>query len=251
MVQLVGQAKPNRQYLEEISAVQLNELQLTGRDQTHLADEIDGCRLQTEVAVAFRALQGKARRSGFDLRVASGFRSFQRQLDIWNGKLCGTRTVHDDNGHRVPLEELTSEEILHAVLRYSALPGASRHHWGTDLDVYDAKALAPGQNVTLEPAEVCPGGVFDPLHCWLDDRISAGDANGFFRPYQSDCGGIAPERWHLSYAPLAKEYVAQLQPALLRRCWHRLPSSEHMLLLDKVEALLPQLFPRYIASADG
>ncbi len=35
-------------------------------------------------------------------------------------------------------------ERVAAILVWSALPGASRHHWGTDCDVIDAAALPPG-----------------------------------------------------------------------------------------------------------
>ncbi|NIM47861.1 MAG: D-alanyl-D-alanine carboxypeptidase family protein, partial [Gemmatimonadales bacterium] len=86
-------------------------------------------------------------------------------------------------------------------LRWSALPGASRHHWGTDLDVYDLAARPEGYEVELIPEEVDAGGMFGPLHEWLDGRIAADAAFGFFRPYERDRQGVAPERWHLSYAP--------------------------------------------------
>ena len=48
------------------------------------------------------------------------------------------------------------------------------------------------------------------MHDWLDQRLHANAAEGFFRPYDTDRGGVSPERWHLSYAPLAKEFQQQL-----------------------------------------
>ena len=101
------------------------------------------------------------------------------------------------------MASLSAEQQLHAILRFSAIPGTSRHHWGTDLDVFDAAALPQDYQLQLSPQEVAPGGMFDPLHCWLDQRMAAGEVHGFFRPYGQDRGGVAPERWHLSYAPMA------------------------------------------------
>jgi len=42
---------------------------------------------------------------------------------------------------------------VRAILHWSALPGASRHHWGTEIDVIDRAALADGRKAQLIPAE--------------------------------------------------------------------------------------------------
>ena len=55
-----------------------------------------------------------------------------------------------------------------------------------------------------------------PLHAWLDERIASDEAHGFFRPYGRDRGGVAPERWHLSWAPVAEAWARRLTPATLR-----------------------------------
>ncbi|MGY8860825.1 MAG: M15 family metallopeptidase, partial [Pseudomonadales bacterium] len=197
----------------------LNPRQLTGLDETHLVILADGHRLQREVARAFTALQSDARNAGFELSIASSFRPFYRQLAIWNGKAAGTRPIHDDQGRPISIEQLSRTELLHAILRYSAMPGTSRHHWGTDLDVYDSAAVPSEYLLQLSPDEVAAGGVFDRLHCWLDERLAAGESHGFFRPYGKDHGGVAPERWHLSYAPLSVACAAQFNSAALAFCW--------------------------------
>ncbi len=225
----------------------LDPRQLTGLADSHLVVLSDGHRLQAEVAGAFRRLQSDAERAGFELAIASSFRSFSRQLQIWNAKAAGQRPVHDDQGRPVALATLPALEKMHAILRYSALPGTSRHHWGTDLDVYDAAALDDPAQLRLEPGEVSPGGIFDPLHCWLDERMAAGESHGFFRPYGRDCGGVAPERWHLSYAPLAVSCAGQLDGALLRHCWHCEPGGEPLLLRSQIEASLDAILQRYVA----
>lgn len=225
----------------------LNQRQLTGLDDTHLVAIADGHRLQAEVARAFMALQLDARKAGFELTIASSYRSFSRQFAIWNGKAAGTRPIHDDQGRHISIEGLSRTQQLHAILRFSAIPGASRHHWGTDLDVYDSAAVPPAYPLQLSPGEVAAGGVFDRLHCWLDDRLAAGDSHGFFRPYGQDRGGVAPERWHLSYAPLSVACAKQFDSEMLHFCWGGEDVEGEMLLKAEIEADLPHIMARYIA----
>lgn len=231
-------------------AAQLNAAQLTGREDTHLLELTGGHRLQLPVAQAFAALQADALAAGFELAIASSFRSYSRQLTIWNGKASGQRGVHDDAGRAVVIADLDATQKLRAILRFSALPGSSRHHWGTDLDVFDAAAMMPGYQLQLSPAEIETGGLFDPLHCWLDQRMAAGQSRGFYRPYNVDRGGVAPERWHLSYAPLASACETQLTSQLLLDCWNSCEADEPPLLLgDEIRAELPQIISNYVAVA--
>jgi LAS superfamily LD-carboxypeptidase LdcB len=230
---------------------QLTPLQLTGREDTHLVDLPCGNRLQAEAARAFGRLQAEAAGAGFELAIASSFRSYERQQAIWNGKAGGQRPVHDDAGSKVELATLSRDQQLRAILRYSAIPGTSRHHWGTDLDVYDAAALPADYRLQLSPQEVAPGGLFDPLHRWLDERMAAGQSQGFFRPYAQDRGGVAPERWHLSYAPLARVCEVQLNSELLLSCWECPAGEESLALLEEIRADLPAILARYVAVAPG
>ena len=87
--------------------------------------------------------------------------------------------------------------------------------------------------------------MFDPLHCWLDARIAAGLSHGFYRPYDRDRGGVAPERWHLSYAPLARQFEAQLDADVLARCWQR-PQAAGLYWRQELERHLPALVDRYL-----
>ena len=225
----------------------LNPRQIMGLDESHLLLLPDGHRLQREAADAFAALRSDARQAGFELAIGSSFRSYDRQLVIWNGKASGARPVYDDAGAKVDILALSPLAQMHAILRFSALPGTSRHHWGTDLDVYDASAVAPDYSLQLSLQEVAPGGVFDPLHCWLDARMAAGESYGFYRPYSDDRGGVAPERWHLSYAPASQLCTAQFSAELLLECWECEAASRELLLRSQVEAELPQILARYVA----
>ena len=215
--------------------------QLTGRELDHLVACDRGHYLHPRAAHALEALRERARSAGFDLAVASSFRSYERQLAIFNGKASGERPVHNDSGELVVMDQLTLDRQLAAILRFSALPGTSRHHWGTDLDVYDTAAVGDAYQVRLTPVEVAPGGVFDAFHCWLDERMEAGESEGFFRPYNIDRGGVAPERWHLSYAPVSRQCAIPDADQLLA-LWR----ETGLLLLEEVESRLEQLLERYV-----
>jgi LAS superfamily LD-carboxypeptidase LdcB len=230
---------------------------LTGSTQTHLVEWV-GAPLQSATANYFlvhsdvveplTALSQRAAGQGFELRLCSSFRSFERQLKIWNDKIKGLRPVYDDRGAQLDMAELSEWQQVQAVMRWSALPGASRHHWGTDFDIYDAAAVAPDYQVKLIPEEVENGGPFAPMHNWLDTVFGSGiggsgaAGSDFYRPYAEDRGGIAPERWHISYRPLADVFAAQLTVDLLARKL----STADLELKETVLAHLDELYARYI-----
>ncbi len=219
---------------------------LTGRTNEHLCLPADatslGVSVHWEVVAPFHELQREAQGAGFDLQILSGFRSFARQLAIWNDKVTGKRPVLDSHAVPLDLETLSRRELVFAILRWSALSGASRHHWGTDVDVWDANATPEGYEVELIPEEVGPGGMFGPLHAWIDERIATGGASGFFRPYDEDRHGVAPERWHLSYAPVAAAYMEQLTTDVLRATIERADVQ----LKDTVLENLDEIYERFV-----
>lgn len=219
----------------------LTTTQLTGQSESHLL-ESNGLRLQVDALSAFLELSRRAKLAGFDLRVASGFRSFDRQLKIWNEKLSGQRKVLDDLGNIVDVASLEGFDQLLAVLRFSAMPGASRHHWGTDVDVYDARAMPDSSRLQLIAAEVDAKGVFAAMHNWLDEQIAAGESCGFIRPYSKDLGGVAVERWHLSYAPVALQCQRQFSVEQLRRVIGSADIVGQPLILENLE----QLYCRFV-----
>ena len=182
---------------------------LSGQSDSHIVYDAEGCGLHKDVWPAFYALQRDALDAGFELAIASGFRDFERQRNIWNGKATGQRELLDSAGNALPFDALSAAEVMLAILRWSALPGASRHHWGTDFDVYDKRAVSADYRLRLIPEEAAAGGVFAGLHRWLDQQIASDNSHAFFRPYQFDDDGIAPEAWHLSYAPIAAQCEQQ------------------------------------------
>jgi len=165
--------------------------------------------LAKETFLSFQKLNKLSIENGFNLQIISGFRSYDAQLKIWNNKASGQRDLYDASGNKINFNRLTKKELLEVIMFYSAIPGFSRHHWGTDIDVFDA-SVASKENVMLLPNESEPGGIFFDFHQWLDSVIKKENSFGFFRPYDIYNGGVSAEKWHLSYYPLAKQLEKQL-----------------------------------------
>lgn len=222
----------------------MNELELTGRATSHVVELTQpGCVLHYEAITSFLAMRDAAARDGIVLRSQSAFRDFDTQLRIWNRKWRGERTLYDRAG--VPLDPavLAPPALLDAILNWSAIPGGSRHHWGSEIDLIDAAAVPEGYQVRLVPEEYAPDGVFGRLSAWLTANAAR---FGFFRPYRTDRGGVMPEPWHLSYAPVSMRALELLSLAMLRRV---LEQSE---LEGKTEVLsrLPEIYTRFLLAID-
>lgn len=201
--------------------------------------------LHCDVIDDWSSLQLASIDAGFDLAVVSAYRSFERQLLIWNEKANGKRPLLDADGSILDVSGLDERSTVFAILRWSALPGGSRHHWGTDIDVYDRAAVASDYCVQLVADEVNTDGVFAPLHNWLDTRIEASSAYGFYRPYQGGTSqGVAAERWHLSHRPTAEHFSRLLTVETL---YGLLEQEADMCLRDTVLENFDEIFTRYIA----
>lgn len=179
---------------------------LLGQQTDHLDRLNESTLLHFEIIEPLKKLQYSAIEKGFDLQVISGFRSFEKQLHIWNAKALGQRKILDDAGFELDYKNLNKEELLFAILRFSAIPGASRHHWGTDFDIYDANSIKK-EDVQLVESECVGDGACANMHQWLSERIEKNKSFDFYRPYKNDLGGVAPEPWHLSYKPLSDLYT--------------------------------------------
>ena len=136
-----------------------------------------------------------------------GFDPMIGKKTIFDEKWQGKRAVLSDDDSLLDRSEFEDSEWLDRILRFSALPGTSRHHWGTDIDVYDRAALSAGQRPAL-----CPPSIKRKVYLlvwgsgyrstWRDDN-----AEGFFRPYDVDTGGVSVEPWHLSFRPTAERFA--------------------------------------------
>ena len=198
--------------------------------------------LHPDVVRPFESLLERSRQRGFEITIASSFRSFERQLLIWNNKATGLRDILNDDDQVIDISGMSDDEKMWAILRFSALPGFSRHHWGSDLDVFDAKSMQPGYQLQLTVGECEANGVFCRFHQWLTEELGNTD---FYRPYSADHGALAREPWHLSYRPVSKSYVEALD---YERCYRYLCGLAGRLeLFSSVKNNFSDIYSRYIA----
>jgi LAS superfamily LD-carboxypeptidase LdcB len=222
----------------------LNPLELTGRTRTHVVQpEGLHCALHRDAVDAFLAMRAAAAQAGIELEAASAFRHFDRQREIWNAKFRGERPVLDARGQPLEVTAMDEAARVQAILAWTALPGGSRHHWGTDIDVIDRAAMAPGYAVQLTSAEYAPDGVFGRLAGWLDGNMGR---YGFFRPYATGAGGVRPEAWHLSFAPVSRPALRELDVATLADAL----LGQGVAGETEILARLPAIHARYVKTVD-
>jgi LAS superfamily LD-carboxypeptidase LdcB len=223
----------------------MNEFELTGRARTHVVELAQPrCALHYEVVASFLAMREAAAADGIDLSPRSTFRDFDTQVSIWNRKWSGERPLYNRAGQRIERSQLADSDTVDAILCWSAVPGGSRHHWGTDVDVIDAAAVPAGYTVELLASEYAPDGIFARLTTWLDANMRR---FGFFRPYATDRGGVSPEPWHLSYAPVALPALESLSLSMLRRVIDGSAISGKPFVL----ARLPEIYTRFLLAIDA
>ncbi len=217
--------------------------ELLGKSRAHVVEVPHSKQLiHRDALESFLVLQRDAADHGFDLQIASGFRDFERQLAIWNAKAQGHRPLLDEFDNILPYDQLSEEEILWAILRWSAIPGFSRHHWGTEIDIYDRAAFPPeGYQVKLTPSESAPGGIFSPMHSWLDQWI-AEERTEFYRPFTCENGRVAVEPWHLSFRPISDELTKFVTMDFFIQEIHQSP----ILLRDLILKHREEIFFHYV-----
>lgn len=214
--------------------------EVMGRARTHVS-QWDRPRFAAQGAAgrAFLAMGQEALKEGIAIKPFSSFRDFKTQLRIWNQRWRGDKPLFDRDGVLLDLRSMSDDQKIEAIMGWYGLPGASRHHWGTEIDVVDAAAVPEGYSISLTLDETQAGGIFEKLHNWLDAHMSD---FGFFRPYGRFLGGMNPEPWHLSYAPLSDPVPKMLSPELLGAVLSAVPIEGRERILTR----LPELFERYI-----
>lgn len=192
-----------------------------------------------EVVAAFMEMREAASKAGFDLLPFSSFRDFDTQCRIWNMKFLGRKPLYDAQGNVRDYGQLSPVQIIDCILNWSAIPGGSRHHWGSEIDVVDAAKMPEAYKVQLLPCEVEPGGIFHELHNWLSEHMGR---FGFFRPYARFNGGMFAEPWHLSYAPVSLKAQKALSLDMLTEAI----LSAELASKDVLLAQLPQIYTNHV-----
>ena len=139
---------------------------------------------------AFIDMKKAAYQDGIDLKIVSSYRSFERQQAIFERKYLA---YTQDDG----MEPL---EAVDKIIEYSTIPGTSRHHWGTDIDITDGHHKTEGDVLVSEKFKA--GGPFETLKNWMDENSFKFD---YYLVYTDNPKrrGFKYEPWHYSYAPLS------------------------------------------------
>ncbi len=160
----------------------------------------DNMYLRKETYEAFIQMRAAAKADGVDLKIASATRNFDYQKKIW-----------DEKWAELDIQEESKESItdvpdelrrFRKILEFSSAPGASRHHWGTDLDINRINPLfADSQYDSI---------IREKIYSWLVKNASR---FGFCQTYtprdENRKTGYNEERWHWSYIPLARIFTQE------------------------------------------
>jgi len=149
-----------------------------------------GMYLRKEAYQAFIKMYEAARKDGIRLVILSAARNFDRQKAIWEAKWIGQRKTTGVSDIQQEYPEPAERALK--ILEYSSMPGSSRHHWGTEIDL---------NNLESDYFTTGPG---KPIYDWLSENAWQ---YGFCQPY-SQIGpkrptGYKEEFWHWTYMPLS------------------------------------------------
>lgn len=149
-----------------------------------------GLFLQREAYAAFKKMADAARKDGVVLTIISATRNFDYQKNIWEKKWTNLQT-----------QVKAPKDRALKILEYSAMPGTSRHHWGTDIDLND-----------LNNAAFNPGGAQARMYAWMQEHAAK---YGYCQPYteknEQRPTGYNEEKWHWSYRPIADSLLRQYE----------------------------------------
>jgi LAS superfamily LD-carboxypeptidase LdcB len=164
-----------------------SKLALTGSGDLELVGT--KVKLHSEAQAAFLKMKKAALKEGVYIKILSGYRSFSTQKNIWNRKY-----------KKYIAAGIPPKKALDKIIEYSTLPGTSRHHWGTEIDIIDYSVKAPEDY--LEEKNFTKGGCYEKLKKWMDKNS---EKFGFYLTYTNNIHrkGFKYEPWHYSYKPIS------------------------------------------------
>lgn len=159
-----------------------------------------GIYMRKDAYEAFKAMHAAAKAEGVDLVIISATRNFSSQKGIWENKWTGQTLV---DGKSLVQSHPDPQQRALKILNYSSMPGTSRHHWGTDIDM---------NSLTNTYFESGKGKV---IYDWL---VANAATYGFCQPYSpkgtNRPNGYNEEKWHWSYMPISSEYLVQYKESV-------------------------------------
>lgn len=142
--------------------------------------------LRKEAYSAFKDMFFDAKSCGINLQIISATRNFNYQKGIWERKWNRSKYM----GWQKVDKALD-------ILQYSSMPGTSRHHWGTDIDLNQLNN------------DYFKSGEGAKIYNWLSQY---GPEYGFYQVYtamKDGRTGYQEEKWHWSFIPLSTGFLIQ------------------------------------------
>ena len=173
---------------------EINTEILIGMDDSRIVS--DTILLEKETYSAFIKMKDAAEKDGIIIKLVSGFRDFYRQQMIWNNKYKKFTNEFSLDG----------PTAIKEIIRFSTIPGTSRHHWGTEIDIIDKNF--ENEKDLLISKKYEEGGIFNSLKKWMDKNSKR---FGFYIVYDDDSNrqGFEYEPWHYTYKPVSDLYQAE------------------------------------------
>ena len=170
---------------------EINTEILIGMDDSRIVS--DTILLEKETYSAFIQMKDAAEKDGIIIKLVSGFRDFYRQQMIWNNKYRKFTNEFSLDG----------PTAIKEIIRFSTIPGTSRHHWGTEIDIIDKNF--ENEKDLLISKKYEEGGIFNSLKKWMDKNSKR---FGFYTVYDDDSNrpGFEYEPWHYTYKPVSNLY---------------------------------------------
>ena len=155
----------------------------------------DSIKLEKNTYYAYKKMEKAAKKDGINLKIVSAYRGYERQKFIWNKKY---KKFTDEN-------LLEPMQAINEIIRFSTIPGTSRHHWGTEIDIIDEN-YSEEINVLMS-SKFEKEGVFFKIKNWLNLNS---EKFGFYITYDNnpERKGFEHEPWHYSYAPISKKMLS-------------------------------------------
>jgi LAS superfamily LD-carboxypeptidase LdcB len=151
----------------------------------------EGMFMRVDAYSAFEKMYEEAKKGGVNLQIRSAARNFDYQKGIWERKWTGATKLSDGTNVSTDIDAPIDKALK--ILEYSSMPGTSRHHWGTDID------LNAFNNEYFEKGEG------KKTYDWLNSNAST---YGFCQPYTQKGpnrpNGYNEEKWHWSFQPISQ-----------------------------------------------
>jgi D-alanyl-D-alanine carboxypeptidase len=175
--------------------------------------------LRKDAYQAFLAMYRHALNDGIQLQITSATRNFNSQKTIWEAKWTGARLLA--GGENVAQTTPDPKERAIKILHYSSMPGSSRHHWGTDIDLNNLENHWWAEKEGLH------------IYKWLQHNASL---YGFCQPYSEGRPyGYWEERWHWSYMPVSTRLTRYAEANLKNEMINGFLGSESAPMIDIVK----------------